>query len=116
MSRTSRRCINRRCINLLNLAFPRPFYRTSSGARLWWELEEPKGPKGGGEGSNEMEMERDNPFKKGKGGNLLKAKETKKFVASRKVLKTWSHLSPIGTRARGKPSRQESFESSTPTW
>ena len=24
-----------------------PFYRTSSGARLCWELEEPKGPKGG---------------------------------------------------------------------
>ena len=23
-----------------------PFYRTSSGVRLWWELEEPKGPKG----------------------------------------------------------------------
>jgi len=24
----------------------RPFYRTSSGVRLCWELEEPKGPKG----------------------------------------------------------------------
>ena len=24
-----------------------PFYRTSSGVRLCWELEEPKGPKGG---------------------------------------------------------------------
>ena len=23
-----------------------PFYRTSSGVRLWWELEEPKGPRG----------------------------------------------------------------------
>ena len=25
-----------------------PFYRTSSGVRLCWELEEPKGPKGPG--------------------------------------------------------------------
>jgi len=25
-----------------------PFYRTSSGVRLCWELEEPKGPKGRG--------------------------------------------------------------------
>ena len=25
-----------------------PFYRTSSGVRLCWELEEPKGPKGWG--------------------------------------------------------------------
>jgi len=23
-----------------------PFYKTISGVRLWWELEEPKGPKG----------------------------------------------------------------------
>ena len=23
-----------------------PFYRTSSSVRLWWEFEEPKGPKG----------------------------------------------------------------------
>jgi len=27
-----------------------PFYRTSSGVRLCWELEEPHGPKGGREG------------------------------------------------------------------
>ena len=25
---------------------PKPFYRTSSGVRLHWKLEEPKGPKG----------------------------------------------------------------------
>ena len=30
------------------------FYRTSSGVRLCWELEEPKGPKPQGKGSVEL--------------------------------------------------------------
>jgi len=37
-----------------------PFYRTSSGFRLWWELEESQGPKRGERGGGRLALTPDN--------------------------------------------------------